>query len=433
MGVSIMRVAALIWQLLPERIWLPVVSHHWALQHVELVERTANGTWLFRTGGPYTFRDGVFGAVTVDLPPLYAALRRASLHAPLSAHGVDRGEGPSTKLTPGPVLPQEVRFVDINLLSNEKGLIKAETDFFDDNPSLGSFINWPLDGLSPTHILKACDNASVSGSNAQVEATGPVGGLVSTSDQILAVCRDLRSSGFASTLQPRDAGAHRHKLAASFQQWDTDHLVVHVEELHRLVHRDELHPRAIFFHCVCGCDRTGQMFAAYAITHLNWTLQEALEHNSKVIGRPMLYENQISVQWYCEWLHSRGRYPHNDCGHCGGIVPCADPGYIVDPFMPWLELYVAVTFVLLAVAAICSVLLATKFCRTRAMGIKLSTATSESCLHEATTAKLTLPLLTDTEMCKQAQHLAASKMQFSPGSCSTSASGQPFDDSELSA
>lgn len=287
-----MNLVKYFWSNLPKSIWVPLSAYYSAFTHIQLVTKAPSGAWLFRAGGPWSFPYGLLGSAEIDPGVLSSALQRAS------------SQGNVPGLTEA--LPESARLLDINLLTGdcpeESRLVDLEADFFRSRPDLGDFMHWPLRGLQPQDLDRGCR----------------IAGLQEGEE-----CPNV-------TLQPQDAGEGlRNRLALSFASWDPDSLGQKVNELHDLVQRRQ--NTAIFFHCSCGCDRTGELVAAYGITYLNWTAQAALQHNIAVAGRPMWYQTQISVQWYCEWLKSMGKYHHGDCGGCGGRVRCFDDGFVLDP------------------------------------------------------------------------------------------------------
>eukprot|EP00747_Dinoflagellata_sp_TGD_P030397 gnl/TRDRNA2_/TRDRNA2_134595_c1_seq1.p1 gnl/TRDRNA2_/TRDRNA2_134595_c1~~gnl/TRDRNA2_/TRDRNA2_134595_c1_seq1.p1 ORF type:complete len:210 (+),score=20.75 gnl/TRDRNA2_/TRDRNA2_134595_c1_seq1:78-632(+) len=150
-------------------------------------------------------------------------------------------------------------------------------------------------------------------------------------------------------MQPRDLdAATRRGVADSFEEWDADSLNMRVRTLRELLDGS---PRVIFFHCLCGCDRTGALFAAYAMRYLNMSLTEAIAENELVAGRHMYYNFQISAQWYCENLRARGLYAWDDCGNCEPFR-CFDTGAPWDPMLlADLKLLAFVLAVLLLTAA----------------------------------------------------------------------------------
>merc|ERR1712130_618491 len=105
----------------------------------------------------------------------------------------------------------------------------------------------------------------------------------------------------------------RRQLASNFQQWNADALDVRVQALRAQLDGS---PRVVFFHCLCGCDRTGELFAAYGMRYLNMSLTEAIQENELVAERHMYYQFQVAAQWYCEYLRVHGLYAWDDCGNC---------------------------------------------------------------------------------------------------------------------
>jgi hypothetical protein len=122
--------------------------------------------------------------------------------------------------------------------------------------------------------------------------------------------------------------AARTQMARTFPEWDTDKLSERVEILHARLHGkdvDRTIAQIVFFHCSCGCDRTGEMAAAYSMRYLNRTFTEMYRENERIAGRHIVYKNQVAAQWYCEHLRARGLHTGDDCGNCEPFR-CADDG-----------------------------------------------------------------------------------------------------------
>mmetsp|Transcript_95479 Transcript_95479/g.307815 ORF Transcript_95479/g.307815 Transcript_95479/m.307815 type:complete len:234 (+) Transcript_95479:92-793(+) len=171
-----------------------------------------------------------WGGGEVSMPKLVAALK--------SSTGVSV-DGPE-------------QLLDFSLLTDEVDQIAAEKSALGD-----SFVHWPTFGVVPAAFQKACREYDV------------------------AEC--------PSTMQPGNMTAENvHTLAKAFPKWDVDHLAERVEILHSRLHEDldglDL-ARVIFFHCSCGCDRTGELAAAYSMRYLNQTFTEMYVENAKVAGR----------------------------------------------------------------------------------------------------------------------------------------------------
>lgn len=296
-----MRIIDRVWSFIPANVVTYLAAYYHALTHVELITKPVDGAWLFRSGGPWSFPGGLLSGPVVNGEAIRAALRRASAESSLA--------GGPPELT-----PLDVRLLDINLLNPsrfppDQEYVDLETSFFAERRNAGDFLLWRMNGVMPVDMARGCRGAGLG------EEACPM-----------------------TTRQPQDVvnATTRGQLASTFPAWDPDDMHGRVKELHSLVR--SLKNTAVFFHCSCGCDRTGQLFAAYAIAHLNWTVQTALNHNVAIAGRPLWYEHQVSIQWYCESLRASGQYLHNDCSFCGdGNVPCAALDYYLDPFMLHLD------------------------------------------------------------------------------------------------
>lgn len=91
-------------------------------------------------------------------------------------------------------------------------------------------------------------------------------------------------------------------LSAAYSTWDSDKLVWRVQALRDMLSKNYSLPRVIVFHCDCGCDRTGELAGAYAMTFLNKTWDYVSNWNWQVAGRPQICKNHWAMQWYCVYL-----------------------------------------------------------------------------------------------------------------------------------
>jgi len=215
------------------------------------------------------------------------------LHGPVLSHTWLQE---ALKSAGGTLFPSgDIEVVDVTLLTKEQRVIRAEEQGFQ-----SSLVQWPMVGVTPDIFAGACDERDLP-------------------------CPSSRQPG-------RLVPAVRQRLAADFQQWDRDELESRVVALRSILegHGKDGAARVVFFHCLCGCDRTGQLFAAYAMRYRNMSLTEALAENELVAGRHMYYQFQAGAQWYCENLRTRGLYDHNDCDNCGPYR-CHDTGIPLDP------------------------------------------------------------------------------------------------------
>jgi hypothetical protein len=97
----------------------------------------------------------------------------------------------------------------------------------------------------------------------------------------------------------------RDWLAATYADWGTDKLVSRVETLRTmLTSQNSPIPLVIFFHCDCGCDRTGQLAGAYAMRFHNASWDQVVATNRQVAGRPQLCPTHHQMQWYCVYANS---------------------------------------------------------------------------------------------------------------------------------
>jgi len=231
--------------------------------------------WLFRSGSPGVF--GSWAALAGNRPAIDADALRWMLQSAAPEMPVEDVELVDVCLLGGPYLEAEEFMVD------------TEKSFFAQNPAQGEFHQMPMPGLREEFFESACAAANIQGSRCPSE-----------------------------TRQPRDiTDADRRTLVEGFPEWDPNGLIKRVEQLHRLLHNSSAaRPRAVFFHCQCGCDRTGMVAAAYEMAYRGVTFQATMAQNVAIAGRPMYYRYQVGLQWYCEWLRANGRYSDNDCSAC---------------------------------------------------------------------------------------------------------------------
>ena len=82
-------------------------------------------------------------------------------------------------------------------------------------------------------------------------------------------------------------------------------------------------PIVIYVHCDGGCDRTGEMIAAYRLRYMNdaWSAV----WGDQPCQRPMGCNNYRAVQWYAFWLNQTQGFKLQHIGVDGG---CVDPHII---------------------------------------------------------------------------------------------------------
>jgi len=242
-----------------------------SLMHPHIVD-TSDFSVLMRVGNPavYNLLDGP----SISLPALKKSLNKTAGNF-------------------FPTRPYEL--VDVSLLNEpaEQDFIEIERRTFGDQ-----FIHWPSHGMLLEDMENACSWLGLSCPN---------------------------------TMQPGEMSSHvRFHLGRTHQQWDPDHLEERVQTLHTLLYEKGPKPRVIFFHGISGCDRTGALFAAYALRYRNRSLTEAIAENELIARRHMSYKHQVATQWYCEYLVSQNLYFRGyDCGNCAPYQ-CSDGGEAWD-------------------------------------------------------------------------------------------------------
>ena len=210
-----------------------------------------NGNYLFRGGSPDTGKES---ATVLNISDLRASLAQAAHEENVT-------------------LPANYLLLDISLENLKTSFhfvpgrdgyhVQAEYEYSADNPHLGDFIFWEMHGTSEA-------------------ATHPA----------------LEKS--------------RPWFAATFDSWNNDRLVERVERMRwflangRTSADSSERPLVIFAHCDCGCDRTGELFGAYAMRFFSWTWSRVNEENTRIAGRPMMCHNYRMMQWYCLYLEDNG-------------------------------------------------------------------------------------------------------------------------------
>lgn len=117
-----------------------------------------------------------------------------------------------------------------------------------------------------------------------------------------------------------NASGVRAALAADYETWGSDKLVERVEMLGQMVQQSQKVPQVIFFHCDCGCDRTGQLAGGYMMRFQNKSWSEVVATNTKVAGRPQVCDTHFQMQWYCLYLNTTGI--GKSTGDCLESLPC---------------------------------------------------------------------------------------------------------------
>eukprot|EP00397_Hematodinium_sp_SG-2012_P032299 GEMP01034381.1.p1 GENE.GEMP01034381.1~~GEMP01034381.1.p1 ORF type:complete len:375 (+),score=72.97 GEMP01034381.1:31-1125(+) len=292
------------------RVFGPLAYHAYAYKHVRLVDALPNGSLVFRTGLPLDA--SWFRPLQFDETVLRALLRRAvedpDLHIGL-AKGATNATWDSASTLP---------LVDVTLLTLEVDAIEEEKRFFDTKGLPYELIQYPTNGVKSKDFYPQCAEAE------------------------------------CATMQPRDLTPERRRqLAMSFPLWDPDDSISRIKQFINKVTTGP--PRLYFFHCVCGCDRTGAFFLEYSLTRdPTRSFKDLLMTSVAVSDRSLFYEYQISAQWYCEHLTTIGVYKGNDCGACDNDkFRCMDTGMPFDWLMFDFLVKLLLIIVLVVLIPIC--------------------------------------------------------------------------------
>jgi len=102
-------------------------------------------------------------------------------------------------------------------------------------------------------------------------------------------------------------------LAESLASWQDDDLPDYIPSINALLNTPNDQPTVIYFHCECGCDRTGEIGASYAMKYRNYTYPQAIQWDEDIAGRIILPNHQFAVHWYCYYLLLVEGYDWLDC------------------------------------------------------------------------------------------------------------------------
>jgi len=231
--------------------------------HVKLVDYSSiTGNFLYRSGEPKN-TDGTFAWDTLN-----------TTFAKIAASN-------------GIPFPTDYYLYDLCLLTTETSDINMERAYFQQNPTKGKFETWPIWGIVQSDLTSACKTYNIKN------------------------CNDVQPKTFSS--------ADLKTLSTNYDSWadPIDSLEYRIPYTYNLLHTKYSKPYVILFHCECGCDRTGEFYAAYAMQYMNQTFTQAMSYDITIPNRNICYNNQVGSEWYCENLYFKGDYPHaNDCGNC---------------------------------------------------------------------------------------------------------------------
>jgi hypothetical protein len=197
----------------------------------------------------------------------------------------------------GKHFPKSFTFVDICLLGShgkeDEKKIAMEEKYFQEHPQKGYFVHYPIYGVNASSLTRACNatNYTACASNESLQPNQYPQSVV----QMLG--RNYNSS-------------------SGLEQ--SDYLVERLANVNGLMEMTSKGPLVVYFHCTCGCDRTGEFYAAYAMRYLNQSFTEAIKYDTTVPHREIGYGNQVAAEYFCEYLYYNGMYGNrtNDCGNC---------------------------------------------------------------------------------------------------------------------
>ncbi|KAK8814399.1 hypothetical protein WA158_008261 [Blastocystis sp. Blastoise] len=240
----------------------PVCNDDFDPTHIRFIEKTPAGNYLFRMGMP-KYPNGTFA---------YEGIR--TYYPKVAAeNGVD--------------FPEDYYLIDISLLNEEPWDVDLERKYFEANPVHGRMINWPTFGLSFNDIKKGCQYAGI-------------------------------PENECNSSQPRDFTPENiKKMALALPHYGAiDNLYLFFSMVRTFLDTPHEKPYVVFWHCECGCDRVGQVSASYVLQFKGWNFTEAMKWDEDVPKRHIWINNQVYVQWYCEYLNAIGKTRNTDCGNC---------------------------------------------------------------------------------------------------------------------
>jgi len=100
--------------------------------------------------------------------------------------------------------------------------------------------------------------------------------------------------------------------AKTFGNWSRDKLADFVEEIHRVVTTKTNPPTVALVHCICGCDRTGEVVGSYYMQYMGMTLHDAHALDKSIAGREISVSNYQALYWQCFYL-KYGKGMNIDC------------------------------------------------------------------------------------------------------------------------
>ena len=163
-------------------------------------------------------------------------------------------------------MPSTFRIIDVCLLNvAEYGDMHVEEEYFEKNPTHGTFVNWPTIG-------SLIDPQVMTNNMTELE-----------------------------------------HLAKTLDSWSFDKVPDRMQELYAMLNKPYDVPTALYIHCEAGEDRTGEMSGSYYMKHLNWTYAEALTYDNHIEKRNIKWMSKNGLAWYCFFLKYAEGQSSRDC------------------------------------------------------------------------------------------------------------------------
>ncbi|EAR83120.1 dual specificity phosphatase domain protein (macronuclear) [Tetrahymena thermophila SB210] len=111
---------------------------------------------------------------------------------------------------------------------------------------------------------------------------------------------------FGSIVNPNSLPNFLAKFFSKYYPiWNHDNMNIITQELRENLLQQGERPKIIFFHCIAGEDRTGQVFGGYVMRYLNWSYQRALDFDNQVETRKINNGSKYGLNWYCYYLNNQ--------------------------------------------------------------------------------------------------------------------------------
>lgn len=105
-------------------------------------------------------------------------------------------------------------------------------------------------------------------------------------------------------------------MAKHYEKWNFDSMGKLATLMHDSLVEQGDKPKIIFFHCVAGEDRTGQVFGAYKMLFNNWSYKQALDFDNQVEDRDIRSMSRHGLTWFCYYL-KYAKNVNNECEYEG--------------------------------------------------------------------------------------------------------------------